>query len=247
MGYGFVINRLTKVIPTKLSITCRAKCITEVLPSCAWIGRRCFIIGGGPSLSGFNYSILDNELTIGINKAFVGYHAVVNYSMDPRFYDMVTYQSPTDPKVKMLHQEWLRYHGIKVFMRHNDKLKFDSTVYYVNDLGKVAVSFDLDAGIYKGNNSGCGALMLAIGLGCDKIGLLGYDMKIDKEHDKTHWHDGYDFGCNSSFHEKLDNFIDCFNEIADAISDHNIKVFNLNPDSKLTCFPKNDIDSFLKL
>ena len=33
-----------------------------------WKGRRCFIIGGGPSLRGFDFSSLKGELVIGVNR-----------------------------------------------------------------------------------------------------------------------------------------------------------------------------------
>ena len=35
-----------------------------------WKGRRAFIIGGGGSLHGFDFNVLQGELTIGINAGF---------------------------------------------------------------------------------------------------------------------------------------------------------------------------------
>ena len=64
-----------------------AKFITDVLNSDSWKGKRCFIIGGGPSLSDFDFDILKDELTIGINKTLIQFSPTLNYSMDKRFYD----------------------------------------------------------------------------------------------------------------------------------------------------------------
>ncbi len=246
MGYGLVRYNRTKVMsPIRLDVDCRAKAITEVLSSGAWTGKRCLLIGGGPSLVGFDYSKIINEFTIGVNKAFIVYNATVNYAMDARFYDMVTYQSASDPKPRELHNKWVNYNGIKVFLRHSNKFRFDQSVYYVDDLKRKAISYDLNQGIYKGSNSGFGALMLAIALGCKKIGLLGYDLKIDEKRNKTHWHEGYGFQCNNSFQGKLDKFKMDFEEFAPTIKDQGIIVENLYEESGLICFTKSNIDSFL--
>jgi hypothetical protein len=123
---------------------------------------------------------------------------------------------------------------------------FNENVYYVPDLGRVGISFDLGMGIYKGNNSGCGALMLAVALGCTKIGLLGYDFKV-QEDGKTHCHSGYRDTTINKFQGRLDNFRGCMEEIGPLISELNVLVYNLNPDSALQCFEKITWDEFQKL
>jgi hypothetical protein len=116
----------------------------------------------------------------------------------------------------------------------------------VNSLSDKAISFDLEKGIWAGSNSGFGALMLAIALGCTKIGLLGYDLKIDSTNNKTHWHNGYDFQQVDSLQTKLERFKMCFEEFSDSIAKLGIDVINLNSDSDLKCFRKDSISTFLK-
>lgn len=225
---------------------CKAHCITEVLPVGVWKGKTCFLIGGGPSLKDFDFNLIKNELTIGVNKSFTKFPTTVNYAMDARFYDMVT--DAQDTKRKELHSQWLDYKGIKVFLRRSLKFKFDNNVYIINNLSKKALSLNLDEGIWGGNNSGFGALMLAIGLGATRIGLLGYDLKVQKKQKgiETHWHGGYRFSNSASFQSKLDKFRMCFEEFSSTILKQGILVVNLNPNSALDCFPKEDIQTFLK-
>jgi len=250
MGITIKHNKSLKALPSKViaarkTAQCKAPYITSILPSGAWKDKTCFILGGGPSLKGFDFDIIKNFPTIGVNKSFTAYPTDILYAMDVCFYTMV---SSEDQQWKELHQHWLAYKGIKLFLKHSAKFGFDKNVYIVNDLRKKVVSYNLTSGIYGGNNSGFGALMLAIALGCSRIGLLGYDMKVQKKQAKiiTHWHEGYKRGRLDAFQGKLDNFRACFEEFAPTILKQGIEVVNLNPDSILECFPKEDMKTFLK-
>ena len=243
-------NRIIRRKPTNLrlnrNMVCRASYITEILPTGSWKDKTCFLLGGGPSLKDFDFDIIGNELTIGVNKSFTKFPTTITYCMDVRFYDMVT--NAHDVKWKELHQKWLAYKGIKLFLKRSVKSKFDSSVYVVSNLDKKALSLDLSKGIWGGNNSGFGALSLAIALGATRIGLLGYDLKVQKTQKgiETHFHGGYGLGREKSFQSKLDKFKMCFEEFSPTIAQQKIIVVNLNPDSALECFPKEDIRTFLK-
>ena len=225
---------------------CKARPVSDVLPSGAWRGERCVILGGGPSLEGFDFGVLDGIHTIGINKMFQLYPSEVHYSMDHTFFEMVELNRKPSQDHYELHREWSQYDGIKVFMRAQRQV-FNENVYVVQDLGKKAVSLDLGVGIYKGNNSGCGALMLAVALGCTQIGLLGYDFKVIENGNavKTHCHEGYDRGTIRSLLPNLENFRNCIEEIGPCLGAMGISVFNLNPDSALQCFEKRSWGGFL--
>ena len=248
MGSLINTHRGTVVRKVRLATKCMAKPVTDVLSPGAWADSRCFIIGGGPSLVGFDFSQLDGEKTIGINKAFVHYHATVNYSMDHTFFEMVELNRRPSQDHYELHKKWCEYHGIKLFLR-TTRQRYNENVYYVSDLGKKGVSFNLQQGIYKGNNSGCGALMLAVALGCKRIGLLGYDFVIQQDgvKVKTHWHEGYDRGTIRSMLRNLENFRDCIEELGPCLPEMGVSVYNLNPDSGLRCFEKISMESFLAL
>ena len=251
---GFLINqtklkrnRIMRRKPTNLRLnrnkSCRAPSITEILSNNVWKDKTCFLIGGGPSLKGFDFTPIKNELTIGVNKSFIEFPTTINYAMDWRFYNMVTSDD--------LYQQWASYKGIKLFLKRSTKSKFNDDVYVVNSLREKGLSLDLHRGIWGGNNSGFGALMLAICLGATRIGLLGYSMKVQKEQNKikTHWHGGYGLGRAGNFQSKLDKFRVCFEEFSSVIAKQGIEVVNLvekSEDSKLTCFPKDFLENFLK-
>ncbi len=261
MGYPINQNKLkrNKIMcrkPTNLRLNrnmiCKAPCITEILPNGSWKDKTCFLLGGGPSLKNFDFGPLENKLTIGINKSFIKFPTTINYAMDDRFYKMVTGAKKGyahNPKWEEIQKQWSAYRGIKLFLYHNVKCKFDENVYSVKKLANFRISFDLNIGIWGGNNSGFGALMLAIGLGATRIGLLGYDLKIQgkKSNPITHWHDGYAFDTSKqSFQRKLDKFKTCFDDFAKVIAKQGVKVVNLNLDSALECFSKEGIETFLK-
>ncbi len=217
--------------------------IIGVLKSGCWEGQTCFILGGGPTLEGFNYQWLTGQKTIGINKTFMTFSATVNYSMDYNFFDLVQFTTDSHAKEYPLHQAWMAYQGIKVFLHHDEHDRFAQGIYYVDELPQKGISFDLDRGIYPGNNSGCGALMLAVALGCKKIGLLGYDLKV--QGNKTHWHEGYGYSLKDVA-KSLEDFRAVIDEWGPAILSMGVKVFNLSPDSALRSFPKTDVRTFLE-
>lgn len=246
---GILIKHVTstKIIPRTRMQSCRAMDITQAIDSGAWTGRKCFLIGGGPSLRGFNWNLLSGYPTITINKAFAAYpKADINYAMDERVYTGLKY-SP-DKEWVDLRPIWNKFQGIKLFYRaHGTVFQFDPSVYYIPALNRNCLSMDLKAGIYGGTNSGYGALMLAIGLGATSIGLLGYDMKLDASTKATHFHTGYEGQDPEKLQFKLLEFMKCFEDIAPAIKAIGVDVVNLNEYSGLTCFRKMKLEEFISV
>ena len=242
---GFTIKHVhsAKIIPRK-KVNCQATEIVDVLDSGAWTGEKCFIIGGGPSLTGMNLSSLSGNKVISINKAYLLYpKSDINYAMDVTFYDKLLHS--TLPEWTTIRQRWLRYSGMKLFFRTHGTHQFDPTVHYVKSIERKLISMDLHAGIYGGTNSGFGALMLAIALGCTRIGLLGYDMSIDASEGATHWHEGYSNQDSANLPRKLEVFSDSFAEFSPAIEQLGVNITNLNPDSHMECFPKGSLSDFI--
>lgn len=230
------------------------KHVVEVLQSGCWSGQKVMILGGGPSMKGMRFDRMPVCLKIGINKAFTDYPVNVNYSMDTRFFDELTYPQKADPGNAELREKWAAFAGIRVFLRVNPQERFGPNVYVVDNLPQKVISYDLSIGIYGGKNSGFGALMLAIALGCTRIGLLGYDMKVDTEQKRTHWHGGYWHQRTRTIDEelasmqgKLDAFREEFEEFAGSIRQYDIQVYNLYSGSAMECFPKVTMDEFARM
>ena len=235
MGYTIKHSQINKKI-TRVSRPSQARDLTSILSSNSWKGSRCFILAGGPSLEDFNFDAIKNELTIGINKAFMSYPCTINYSMDPKFYTHISSM-----------EQWEDFKGIKVFLPTNSrKVTFDPSIYTLERTYRKTISFDLSKGIYGGYNSGIGALMLAICLGANPIYLLGFDMKVDYQNRKTHWHRGYPKQGMLDFDKKLEKFKKEFERLAPVIESLGIDVINLNEGSSLRCFLKESVKNVLR-
>lgn len=221
----------------------KAKFLTDVLTSDSWKGKRCFILGGGPSLFDFDFIVLKDELTIGINKTFIQFSPTLNYSMDKRFYDYVTGKYK-HPELEGLPQLWDKYEGLKVFQLSSNNKKVYNNVYLVKRKISANISFDLNEGIISKSNSGLSALMLAIALGANPIYLLGYDMKITE--DKTHWHKGYPNQSDIKiFAKNLKKYIRKITSWAPKFEAAGVQIVNLTSDSALKCFPQDTMDNIL--
>jgi len=188
----------------------------------AWIGQPCFIIGGGPSLKGFDFERLRGRgRVIAINRVyeFVPF-AEVHYFMDNPYY-------------RRLRNEpgWKAFPGIKVYLNMSGYV-VDGEVVSLRPLGRTGLSGSITTGLYHGNNSGVGAIGLAHCLGANPIYLLGYDGK--RTPGDSHFHSGYNKGMSDAVLARMTKDFDAIAPLLRAAGTH---VINLNPDSAIRCFP----------
>lgn len=243
---GILIDHSKKALlkPEVAARKCLATPLSKVLITQPWLGELCFVIGGGPSLSGFNWSALKGFNVIGTNKSFLFYPADINYSMDYNFFDLVQ-NAAADPKhpYHQHHLVWKDYKGLKVFLRRSANLRFAKDIYYVEALKDRAISQDVANGIWSGNNTGCGAVMLAVALGATKIGLLGFDFRIEGK--QTHFHDGYYYQKPDALQKNLPKFCECLDSLAPLLESAGVEVINLSPSSELKNYPKSSFEDFV--
>jgi len=220
--------------------------ITEIFTKDSLKDQPCYIVGGGVSVKQFDLSKLDNKMTIGINKAFQFYPNVkINYSMDSDFYEGMKSgrYNDSDPSKETIWDTWIKYQGKRIFLAPMERKKYGEEVYLIRRQPGPKISRNLEDGIYGGQNSGLGALTLAIALGANPIYLLGYDMKADV---KTHWHNGYPGRDINDFREKLLRYRNEIETLALQIKQMGIVVFNLNLESGLRCFPFTTVPELMK-
>jgi len=218
--------------------------ITEKFNSNSFRLKRCFIIAGGESLADFDCQRLNDQFTIGVNKAFQYYSkATINYSMDQDFYDKIYNGFLSKHSGIDVLEKWLAFEGVRVFLCPLTIKQFKDDVYLVKRTNSDIISRDLDYGIYPGKNSALGALMLAVALGANPIYLLGLDLHAKT---KSHWHDGYPNRDLVEFNRKLDCYRKEFETLAPAIAEAGIEVVNLNPESSLKCFSFKTRDEVVK-
>jgi len=212
----------------------------------AWSGQRCFVIGGGTSLSGFDFDRLGRcgERVIVCNRGFVeAPFADIMIAMDIDLYNWLeAYEiGRTREEQVAITKAFHAFKGLRVWIDMNNST-MKAPVHYVYRESRPVIHKRMKNGIFAGNNVGVGALSLAATLGASPIYLLGYDFYLQKnekgEIRKTHFHSGYPRKMEDS-HVK--SFVYFFNIIAPAIRRRGIEVFNLNRKSKLRAFPFADI------
>lgn len=203
----------------------------------AWHGQRAFIIGGGPSLIGFDFSRLENQgKIVVVNRAYLDLpFADLMVALDPNLY-MWIHDGTLGKEALKRFQE---FQGLKVWLggeSHNMK-----GVYFVYRIRYAELAKNLAHGVHSGNNSGVGALMLTATLGCSPIYLLGFDARHQGR--KAHYHSGYP---NIQHRSTAKSFARYFAPTAKILKKHGVRVFNCNNKSNIRCFPFCDIEKVLK-
>ncbi|NQU44862.1 hypothetical protein HQ520_16350 [bacterium] len=202
-----------------------------------WRGSRCFIIGGGPSLKGFDWSALAGERVIAINRAAEYCTPTIWFSIDTRF---VRTYIKTGQLGNQALQRWenpdlplLRV--FCVFKGHEVDGPNVTHIDRFHDVSKLSPSISQGlgtGGVSRSGNSGFSALNLALCLGADPIYLLGFDMRDDTPK-KEYFHSGY-----PNEHQKPDiytMFQSAFEQEA-QFARRRARIVNLCPDSGLRCF-----------
>ena len=183
-----------------------------------WKGATVYIVAGGASLKDFNFDKLSGKHVIAINKAFrYVKEPGALYWTDSRFYNW--YKSEID-EIKCMK-----------FTGGTNPRDLAPDVTVLRPAGGKTIDLSSPDNISAGNNSGYGAISLAIKLGAKRIYLLGYDM--GHVGGKSHFHDGYPSG-NSKEHI-YKGMMRYFTDNADIISNV-VEIYNTNPKSNLKAF-----------
>jgi hypothetical protein len=201
----------------------------EPLREGAWKGKRAFVVGGGPSLRGFDFSRLRGERIIAVNRAFEFLpFAEILLSMDFRFFSDVR-----------LTKEFQAFRGRKIWI---DTKGFPYKGVETLKSGPAdGMTARFSEGIATGGNSGHAALNLALILGADLIYLLGFDFKHGED-GRTHFHPGYGYVDRPG---KLDEYLARLEAAAPAIRASGRSVINLSQDSALKGFETERFESIV--
>jgi len=191
----------------------------------AWTGHPCFIIGGGESLIGFDFSRLAGKLTIGLNAAWKT-SPTVSLVLDVRLMDLL-HETP----------DYRTFNGAKLWLKTEPCRKY--TVLELEEAGVGILpaanlwTTSLERGLLRLSNAGPAALNLAAILGASEINLLGFDLKTSGKKVRR-WHDDYppQWATAAVVLERFRKEIEGVAQYLD------VPVYNLSPDSALTKFPK---------
>ena len=198
----------------------------------------CFVVGGGPSLDGFDFSLLNGFDTIAVNKS-------VEYIPNPTYFVTTDYSyfikaslpiEKINQKVNksyfianMSHSYMEYKNGYVVDTRRN--FKYEDLYHYdgiIESYNKIGFSSSL-VDFSHGENSGHCGIQLALLLGYKKIYLLGFDLNKDG---LTHFHQSYRKVDQDSFKKKVDNYADILLTSL-AKYEGSQEIINLSPSSIL--------------
>jgi len=173
------------------------KLLHGILPDGSWGNEQCYILGGGPSLKNFDLSTTAGSRVIAVNRAYeVCPWADIVASCDDCFYSW----HKDDPRFRS-------HTGLKVMMLVDPNPNLEPDVWVVSGIIERCIG-TIKEGLGHGWNSGYGALMLALALGCDPVYLVGFDMQGNAgANTQAWWHDGYPNQNDAScYHRYADEF-----------------------------------------
>jgi len=198
-----------------------------------WKNETAFIIGGGDSLIGFDWSLLADKKVIGCNDA---------YQLGEEIVDAVIFG---DVDWYNVHKRTLiNFKGLKVTC-HKDCIGEPGLMLLERrpremPLAKRRVGWH--------TNTGTIAIHLAAKFGCSACVLLGFDGRLKKDGSQSSWHEHNVHPLQDrDIYEK--KFLPGFKCMARAMKKAypNFKIFNATPRSKLKEFPKISLKEALAL
>lgn len=196
-----------------------------------WKNQDAFIIGGGPSLMSVScLSRLEGKNVIAVNDAYAFGEGIVSILF---FGDVAWW--------RVRKEELIGWNG--PIVTNSPHLREEGRGYI--PLPRKTHGFHRDALGWNGN-SGASAINLALITGARNIYLLGFDMKLG-ENDEPNWHDAYDG--KELVRATEVHYSSYRDEIGKCVWEDKFpgqSIINLNPDSALDCFPKQDWQEVLE-
>jgi len=180
----------------------------------------CYIVGGGPSLKNFDWSLLDDKFVIAINNSYMVLpDAQILYCTDPPWIK--------DHLTELQKFKGTIYQGV---LNLNNPPKMEVVDKQWHLTGKEGLETKADS-LKHGSNSSFAAInMAAVHLGFTKIYLLGIDMRWGKmgKSNTSHWHS------NTRPHKRIDGeavyfkMKEAYKTIKKPLLDMGVEVFNIN-------------------
>jgi hypothetical protein len=209
-----------------------------------WEGETVFILAGGPSLKGFDASVLKGKgRVITINDSWrMMPKADIHYFTDKAWW---TDQIARNYWVGIGTTGQINFHDLiykGFWVCGGSSFEDHPQVHQLKFTGQIGLE-TYPAGLRHGSNSGYAAINLAYLTGAKRIVLLGYDMHCIGQ--RTHWH-------NNSPHTAAEfdgilkhSMLPLFNHLGAPLAQAGVEVINATPDSALKCWPHVPLEEVL--
>lgn len=201
-----------------------------------WAGRTVYIIGGGTSLIGMDWSPFRRRTVLGCNDAFL-----LGMWVDAMIFG--------DNDWLDHHRESLRWWtNMKVAVTPNDPM--DARIRWMNRW-PLGFCSGLKGRIAWNENTGFAAINLACILGAARVALLGFDMRLgmdDRGNPKNNWHPNQ---VNAPSQTNYDRFLKTLPKLIDgkAKTFPDVEILNVvrGDGSALDCWPKITVEEAVAL
>ena len=209
----------------------------------------CFVVGGGPSLVGFDFSQLNGYDTIAVNKA-------VEYISNPKYFITTdyTYFAKAALPIEKINQKvqksyfianmvppFMKFKGGYVTDTRDNRIYGNLFKYHGVIRSGRTEGFGYSLKDFSnGSNSGHCGIQLALLAGYKKIYLLGFDLK---DSGQTHFHQSYSQRDQESFKNKSQHYA---NTLLTSLYNHKgpQEIINLSSNSILCTSPHIKTQSF---
>ena len=205
-----------------------------------WEGQDAFVIGGGPSLSSFDWDVLKNRNTIGCNDAYQLGSEICKVCV---FGDEGWFNGIPSSRYKGHKSRLEKFTGIVV--TNHPLFVSASTPSWVRVMGRqergLAWRGD-DWMLGFGFNTGIAAVNLALLFGARRVYLLGFDMDLGQT-GEANWHvNEVDMPTASVYTRFLSGFFYVKRDLERYFPGR--EIINLTDRSKLDLFPKVSLKTF---
>jgi len=215
-------------------------------------GKRCFIIGNGPSLKKTDLSRLQHEFTFGLNRIYLNYEAM---GFEPTFYCCV------NPNVtEQFAEEIDRLNSVKfVTDRARNSLKNHWNTFFMQSIPKIGFNENLnDLAWHEGWTVTYCAMQVAFHLGFEEVILLGVDHYFKESGepnkavtatgpDANHFHPEY-FGKGVVWqYPDLERSEQSYRIAKEVYEKHDRRILDATIGGHLQIFPKVNFDEIADL
>lgn len=229
------------------------------------LGKRCFILGNGPSLNQVDFSLLEDEITFGFNGLF--YMTDIN-GFSPSYYMVEDKAVIKDNLIRIndynVGVSFFPTHYKDVLKKKDNRHFFKLNVgFYRNEspfFEQPRFSKDFSERAYAGQSVTMIALQLAYYMGFTEVYLLGMDFDykipddaridgdeiISSSNDLNHFHPDY-FGKGKTWHDpKLNNVLASYRHHQLIYEHDHRKILNATKGGKLEVFERVNFDDIFK-
>ncbi len=212
----------------------------------AYAGKRCFVVGNGPSLRTDDLRLLHErgEFTFACNALIKLFDEI---PFRPTFYFAQDNKIILDNK-----EEIKRYDGVKFIKAHYAKrYHIDNAVYYsmLFPQNPIGFSLDLPRVVYSGQTVTYSMIQFAVYMGFTEIYLIGVDCDYSPNNEKITAESYFDkrlFNSSRAYSPpEVGTNLSAFARAKEVCNMNGVKIFNASRGGKLKVFPRVDFDVVL--